>query len=135
MHASSWNMFPTIRNLKILVHVYHPRHCYGDWLTFGCFVPMIADHDLVTAEVSTHTFPTMIIEESVCFMSCEPFFLVQLFLCGTHGIYFYLHPTTEQCAREIISLKEFKSWVMRISFALLYRKTELSAVKYFAICS
>jgi hypothetical protein len=25
------------------------------------------------AEVSTHTFLTMIIEESVCFMSCEPF--------------------------------------------------------------
>ena len=26
------------------------------------------------AEVSTHTFLTMIIEESVCFMSCEPIF-------------------------------------------------------------
>jgi hypothetical protein len=23
------------------------RHCCGDWLTFGCFVPMIANHDLV----------------------------------------------------------------------------------------
>jgi hypothetical protein len=45
------------------------------------------------AEVSTHTFLTMIIEESVGFMLCEPFFLVQLFLCGKHGIYFYLHPT------------------------------------------
>jgi hypothetical protein len=41
-------------------------------------------------EVSTHTFLTMIIEESVCFMSCEPFFLLQLFLCSTHGIDFYL---------------------------------------------
>ena len=82
MHVSSRNMFPTIRNLQIRVHVYRPRHCCGDWLTFGCFVPMIADHDLVTkrwtimdAEVSTHTFLTMIIEESVCFMSCEPFFV------------------------------------------------------------
>jgi hypothetical protein len=60
-------------------------------------------------------------------------------ICGTNGIYFYLHPTffssTEQCAWAIISPKEFKSWVMRISFALLYGKTELSAVKYFAICS
>jgi hypothetical protein len=37
-------------------------------------------------------FQTMIIEESVCFMSCEPFFW-QLFLCDTHGINFYLHPT------------------------------------------
>ena len=40
------------------------------------FGPMIADHDLVKkrktimdAEVSTHTFLTMIIEEYVCFMS------------------------------------------------------------------
>jgi hypothetical protein len=39
------------------------------------------------AEVSTYTFLTMIIEEYVCFMSCEPIFLGQLFWCGTHGIY------------------------------------------------
>ena len=66
-------------------------------------------------------------------------FFLQLFLCGTHGIYFYLHPTffssTEQCAWTIISPKEFKSWITCISFALLSGKTELSAVKYFAICS
>jgi hypothetical protein len=48
MHVLSQNMFPTIRNLQIRVHVYRPRHCCGDWLTFGCFVPMIADHDLTT---------------------------------------------------------------------------------------
>ena len=47
MHVSSRNMFPTTRNLQIRVHVYRPRHCCGDWLTFDCFVPMIADHDLV----------------------------------------------------------------------------------------
>jgi hypothetical protein len=51
------------------------------------FGPMIAGHDLVRAimdaEVSTHIFLTMIIEEYVCFMSCEPFFFLQLFLCGT----------------------------------------------------
>jgi hypothetical protein len=34
-----------------------------------------------------HTFLTMIIEESVCFMLCEPIFFLQLFLCVTHGIY------------------------------------------------
>ena len=65
-------------------------------------------------------------------------FCLQLFLCGTHGIYFYLHPTffsTEQCTWAIISPKEFKYWVTCISFALLSGKTELSAVKYFAICS
>jgi hypothetical protein len=49
MHVSSRNkyMFPTIRNLQIRVHVYRPRHYCGDWLTFSCFVPMIADHNLV----------------------------------------------------------------------------------------
>jgi hypothetical protein len=41
------------------------------------------------AEVSTHTFLTMIIEESVCFMSCGPILFLQLFLCGTHEIYKY----------------------------------------------
>ena len=87
------------------------------------------------AEVSMHTFLTMIIEESVCFMWCEPFLLVQLFLCGTHGIYFYLHPTffssTEQCAWAIILPKEFKSWVTRISFALLYGKAEFICCQIF----
>jgi hypothetical protein len=47
MHVSSRNMLPTTRNLQIRVHVYRSRHCCGDWLTFGCFVPMIAEHDLV----------------------------------------------------------------------------------------
>ena len=37
--------------------------------------------------------------------------------------------------RYTISLKEFKTWVTRISFALLLCTTELSLVKYFAICS
>jgi hypothetical protein len=32
------------------------------------------------AEVSTHIFLTMIIEESVCFMSCEPFFFGAIIL-------------------------------------------------------
>ena len=47
MHVSSRNMSQTIRNLQIRVHVYRPRHYCGDWLTFGCFVPMIVDNDLV----------------------------------------------------------------------------------------
>ena len=40
------------------------------------------------AEVSTHTFLTMIIEESVFHVVWTNFF-VQLFLCGTHAIYFF----------------------------------------------
>ena len=43
MHVSSRNMFPTTRNLQIRVHVYRPCHYCGDWLTFGCFVPMIGE--------------------------------------------------------------------------------------------
>jgi hypothetical protein len=35
MHVSSRNIFPTTRNLQIRVHVCRPRHCCGDWLTFG----------------------------------------------------------------------------------------------------
>jgi hypothetical protein len=45
IHVSSRNMFPTTRNLQIRVHVYRSRRCCGVWLTFGCFVPMIADHN------------------------------------------------------------------------------------------
>ena len=146
MHVSRGNIFSAMRNLQIRVHIYRPRHWCGDWLTFGCFVPMIAVHDLLAkrltimdAEVSTHTFLTMIIEESVCFMLCEPFlFSAIIDMWYTRNILLLasdIFSSTEQCAWAIISPKEFKSWVTRISFALLYWKTELSAVKYFAICS
>ena len=40
------------------------------------------------AEVSTHTFLTMIIEEYVCFMSCEPIIFLQLFLRNIYIIFF-----------------------------------------------
>ena len=99
MHVSSRNMFPTIRNLQIRVHVYRPPLLWK-LINFQLFCsddcrswPRDEKKPIMDAEVSTHTFLTMIIGESVCFMSCEPFFWVQLFLCGTHGIYFYLHPT------------------------------------------
>ena len=41
------------------------------------------------AEVSTHTFLTMIIEESVCFMSCEPFFFAIILMWYTWNIYIF----------------------------------------------
>jgi hypothetical protein len=47
MHVSNRNMFPTTRNLQIRVQVYRPCHYCGNWLTCGCFVPMIVDHSLV----------------------------------------------------------------------------------------
>jgi hypothetical protein len=46
-------------------------------------------------------------------------FFLQLFLCGTHGIYIFCFSSTEHCAWAIISSKEFKYCVTRISFALL----------------
>jgi hypothetical protein len=61
------------------------------------FGSMIADHDLVKkretimdAEVSTHTFLTMIIEEYICFISCEPFFFCNYsYVVHTEYIFFF----------------------------------------------
>jgi hypothetical protein len=166
-------MFPTTWNLQIRVHVYRPHHCCGDWLIFGCFVPMIADHNLVkksfgpvilichliltkincitlkirsTADFKSKSqniwqqifmfsstvmqmicawhkiwtlsgrllliFLTMIIEEYVCFMSCEPIlFCNYSYVVHTEYIYIYIYISSiEQCAWAIISPKEFKSW-------------------------
>jgi hypothetical protein len=132
MQVSSRNMLPTTRNLQIHVHVYRPRHCCGDWLTFGCFVPMIADHDLLEEKLNNHGCwgKHVHIPDNDYWGICL-FHVVwtNYFFCN------YSYVVTEQCAWAIISPKEFKSWVTRISFALLYGKTELSAVKYFAICS
>jgi hypothetical protein len=55
----------------------------------------------------------------------------------------FLNDHFQECERVYLSIhdclsflhEEFKSCVARISFALLYWNTELSAVKYFAICS
>ena len=59
-------------------------------------------------------------------------FFLQLFLCGTHGIYIYIFfSSTEHCAWAIISPKEFKSCVTCISFALLYWKTEFICCQIF----
>ena len=84
------------------------------------------------AEVSTHTFLTMIIEESVCFISCEPILFLQLFLCGTYGIYIYIFfSSTEHFAWAIISPKEFKYCVTRISFALTVLENRIICCQIF----
>jgi hypothetical protein len=45
----------------------------------------------VDDEVSTHTFLTMIIEESVCFMSCEPILFLHIILMWyTRHIYIFV---------------------------------------------
>jgi cellobiose-specific phosphotransferase system component IIC len=40
-------------------------------------------------EVSTYTFLTMIIEESVCFMSCEPIFFAIILMWYTRNIFLF----------------------------------------------
>ena len=59
-------------------------------------------------------------------------FFAIILMWYTRYIYIYFS-STEHCAWVIISPKEFKYCVTRKSFALLYWKTELSDVKYFAI--
>jgi hypothetical protein len=55
------------------------------------------------AEVSTHTFLTMIIEESVCFMSCEPIFVCNYsYVVHTEYIYIFFHQ--QQNNRKLMSL-------------------------------
>jgi hypothetical protein len=49
------------------------------------------------ADVSTHIFLTMIIEESVCFMSCEPFFFCNYsYVVHTEFILFLISPKRVQ---------------------------------------
>jgi hypothetical protein len=49
-----------------------------------------------------------------------------LFIFSSRG-----HASTEQCTWAIISPKEFKSWVTRISFALLYGKNRIICCQIF----
>jgi hypothetical protein len=72
------------------------------------------------AEVSTYTFLTMIIEElNVCFMSGKPIFFLQLFLCGTHGIYIYF----------------FINWTLRMSDNLPVRVQILCRAYHLHYCT
>jgi hypothetical protein len=93
------------------VHVYIPRHCCGDWLTFGCFVPMIADHDREEKfwsddcrswpreeKINTHGcwgkhahIPDNDYGGICLFHVVWTNFFLQLFLCGTHGVYIYIY--------------------------------------------
>ena len=167
MHVSSRKMFPTTRNLQIQVHVYRPRHYCGDWLTFGCFVPMVTDHNLVKKSfgpmIADHdlvkkSFGPMIADHDLvkkrsnhgCWgkhvhipdndywgirmfpVVWTNFFVAIILMWYTRNIYIYYFINWTWA---IISPKEFKSCVTCILFALLYWNTELSAVKYFAICS
>jgi hypothetical protein len=53
------------------------------------------------AEVSTHPFLTMIIEESVCLMSCEPIVFAIILITITRNILFF--SSTEHCTPRKIS--------------------------------
>jgi hypothetical protein len=140
MHVSSRNMFPTTRNLQIHVHVYRLRHYCGDWY-FQLFWSDDCRSWPREEKINNHGcwgkhahIPDNDYWGICLFHVVWTNFFLQV-LCGTHRIYIFFFSSTEHCARVIISPKELKSCVTRISFALLYWKTELSAVKYFAICS
>ena len=105
MHVSSWSMFPTIRNLQIRVHVYRPRHCCGDFRLFcsdDCRSwpreEKINNHGCW----GKHAHIPDTEYWGIClFHVVWTNFFLQLFLCGTHGIYFF--SSTEHCAWAIIS--------------------------------
>jgi hypothetical protein len=116
-------MFPTTRNLQIRVHVYRPRHCCGDWLTFGCFVPMIADHDLVKKRYKQSW------QLRNLSVSCHVGNFSYVVHTEYNYYYFFINWT-------IISPKEFKSWEdTRISFTLLprWQNYPLSNILRFAL--
>jgi hypothetical protein len=145
MHVSSRNMFPTTRNLQKRVHVYRPRHCYGDFRLFcsdDCRSwpreEKINNHGSrgKHAHIPDNDYWGICLFH-VVWTNC---FCNYSYVVHTECIYIYIYiyiyiSSTEQCTWAIISPKQFKSWVTRISFALLYGKKEFSAVKYFAICS
>ena len=144
MHVSSRNMFPTTRNLQIHVHVYGPRHCCGDWINFRLFCSddcrswsreeksHLNNHGCFVN--TPHTFLTMIIEESVCFMSCESIcfgnfsYVVHIFL------FFFINWTLRMS--DTSNLPERVQILGHAHIlCITVRKTEISAVKYFTICS
>jgi cellobiose-specific phosphotransferase system component IIC len=63
------------------------------------------------------------------------FFCAIILMWYTWNIYFFFFFINWTLRMSDNLPKEFQSWVTRISFALLYGKTEFSAVKYIAICS
>ena len=59
---------------------------------------------IMDAEVSTHTFLTMIIEESVCFMSCEPIFFIAIILMWyTRNIFLFFFINWTLCMSDNLS--------------------------------
>ena len=78
------------------------------------------------AQVNTHTFLTMIIEESVCFMSCEPIcfgnysYVVHKEYIFISIFIFFINWTV---AMSDNLPGRVQTWVTRKSFALLSGKT------------
>ena len=153
MHVSSRNMFPTTRNLQICVHVYRPSSLLWRLINFRLFCSddcrswpreekfwsddcrswpheeKINNHG--SWGKHAHIPDNDYWGSSVCFMSCEPIFFCN-YSYVVHTVYiFNFFSSTEHCAWAIISPKEFKSWVTRISFALLYGENRIICCQIF----
>jgi hypothetical protein len=152
MHVSIRNMFPTTRNLQIRVHVYRSRHCCGDWLTFGCFVPMIADQDLVQQIIlfSRTVMQRICVWPKIWILSGKLSLMRNVQLIKKYIYIFRVYHIRIFAKKKIGShdMKQTDSSIIIVRnmcvltsasmiayLLLLYRTTELSAVKYFAICS
>ena len=97
------------QQLEICVHVCRPRHCCGDWLTFDCFVPMIADRD---EKINNHGcwgkhahIPDNDYSGICLFHVVWTNFFLQLLLCGTHGIYIYFFFSSTELVWRVIPLE------------------------------
>jgi hypothetical protein len=62
------------------------------------------------AEVSTHTFLTMIIEESVCFMSCEPIFFFGNYSYVVHTEYIFYFFFINQGSQNVPATGDFTGY-------------------------
>jgi hypothetical protein len=79
------------------IYIYFGRHLVRIWspdFSSGCLIGFWKCWlflFLLLVLVSYSTYPLFFVRSCIFwYLSCEPIFCVQLFLCGTHGIYIYI---------------------------------------------
>jgi hypothetical protein len=84
--------------------------------------------------VSTHTFLTMIIEGSVCCMSCEPILFAIILMWCTRNIFFFINWTVRMSdnipeINRIICCQIFCALLWKSVFELIFNVMQLILVK------